>query len=141
VILVDTGPLVAASVLREAGIVHVYAQETAADRAAVADLYGLPGEVVALLGTLPRGSSIVRIGEREPLRLVDHLRAAVEVPMTDTDAAMLGRPAAAPARPGDEPAAAVPVGPDPPRTGDNASNTSNGPNGPNGTVNSSGGAR
>jgi hypothetical protein len=100
--------------LREAGIVHIFAQETQADRDAVAALYGLPALVTALLGTLPRGCSVLRIGEREPLRLVDHLRAGNGVAMTDTDAAMLGRAPARAGRPGDEPAAAVPAALDPP---------------------------
>jgi antitoxin (DNA-binding transcriptional repressor) of toxin-antitoxin stability system len=66
------------------------------------------------LGTLPRGCSVLRIGEREPLRLVDHLRAGTEVAMTDTDAAMLGLVPARAGRPGDEPAAAVPAALDSP---------------------------
>lgn len=83
----------ALALIREPGIVHIYAQHTEADQAAAARLFHLPATARDLLPVLTRGHSIVRVGS-EPVRVVRHLLASTETALVNTDNAMLGRDAA-----------------------------------------------
>lgn len=80
----------AVSLIQEAGVVHLYAQDKEADAAAAVRYFGLPAGAAELLMTgLDQGTALVKIGAEAP-RTVAHLRSAAEVWITDTDAAMRG---------------------------------------------------
>jgi DNA-directed RNA polymerase specialized sigma24 family protein len=96
----------AMSLIREAGIVHVYAQSKEPDADAAVRLFRLPAWVTEELATLPPGVHVLKVGS-EPARLVRHLRTGWEQWVTDTDAAMLGEPGD---QPGDQLGEPAPAG-------------------------------
>jgi hypothetical protein len=77
----------AMSLIREAGIVHIYRQSRDDDAAQVITQFRLPAGLSDDLGALVQGVHVLRIGA-EPARLVRHLRTPLEVAITDTDQAM-----------------------------------------------------
>ncbi|NHA02144.1 hypothetical protein G5V59_27585 [Nocardioides sp. W3-2-3] len=80
----------AISLVKEAGIVHVYRQDKTDDIRAVIEQYGFPASIAETLRDLEQGVQIMRIGS-EPPRLVRHVRSSLERDLTDSDAAMVGR--------------------------------------------------
>ncbi|UCM87994.1 type IV secretory system conjugative DNA transfer family protein [Streptomyces marincola] len=81
----------AMSLVREAGIVHVYRQSREDDAAQVLRQFRLPDTLNRQLAALAQGVHVLRIGH-EPARMVQHLRTRLETAITDTDQAMTGRP-------------------------------------------------
>ncbi|MBA3488942.1 MAG: hypothetical protein H0T78_05245 [Longispora sp.] len=84
------------SLIREAGIVHVFRQDKSDDAAAAVDLFNLPRWVADELDLLDKGVHVLKIG-KEPAMVVSHVRTPLEEWITDTDAAMLGVDAEEPA--------------------------------------------
>lgn len=80
------------SMIREAGIVHVFRQDKSTDADAVIELFTLPTWVREDLSLLDRGTHVTKIGT-EPPRLIATVRTPLEEWVTDTDAAMFGREA------------------------------------------------
>jgi hypothetical protein len=78
------------SLIREAGVVHVFRQGKTDDAAAAVNLFGLPTWVGPELALLERGVHVCKIGKEAPT-LVVHVRTPLEEWVTDTDAAMLGQ--------------------------------------------------
>ncbi|GAA3862174.1 hypothetical protein [Streptomyces sedi] len=81
----------AMSLVREAGIVHVYRQSREDDAEEVVRQFRLPHTLNGQLAALARGVHVLRIGH-EPARMVQHLRTPLEIEITDTDEAMNGGP-------------------------------------------------
>jgi hypothetical protein len=84
----------AMSLIREAGIVHVYAQDKADDARLAVELFGLPSTVADDLTALEQGSHILKIGAETP-RTVVHARTELEEWITSTDTGMRGVTSAA----------------------------------------------
>ncbi|MDT0342714.1 hypothetical protein [Streptomyces litchfieldiae] len=80
----------AMSLIREAGIVHIYRQSREDDAEQALRQFRLPTALSGQLGALAQGVHVLRIGH-EPARMVQHLRTPLEVEITDTDQAMTGR--------------------------------------------------
>jgi len=81
----------AISLIREAGIVHIFGQDKADDAAAAIELFGLPTWLHEEITGLPQGTHILKVGTRQPPRMISHVRTALEAWANDTDAAMLDR--------------------------------------------------
>ncbi len=81
----------AMSLIREAGIVHLYRQSREDDATQALTHFRLPDTLSSQLATLAQGTHILRIGH-EPARMVQHLRTTLEEHITDTDQAMTGQP-------------------------------------------------
>ncbi|TDC25430.1 hypothetical protein E1265_07185 [Streptomyces sp. 8K308] len=81
----------AMSLVREAGLVHVYRQSREDDAAQALRQFRLPSSLSTQLGALAQGVHVLRIGH-EPARMVQHFRTPLEIEITDTDQAMTGRP-------------------------------------------------
>lgn len=85
----------AMSLIREAGVVHIYNQDKADDAEACVKLFQLPDWVGEELMLLDPGEHFLRIGAKEPVRRVKHIRTEAEEWITDTDEAMAGLEATA----------------------------------------------
>lgn len=79
----------AAALIRESGIVHVYRQDKYEEARAAVEMFNLPRHIMPDLLSLGVGRCILKIGS-EPPRMVQHVRSALEVRVTDNDAAMAG---------------------------------------------------
>ncbi|MFJ2087508.1 hypothetical protein ACIOBK_33625 [Micromonospora chokoriensis] len=88
----DDSPAVA--MLKEAETIYMYAQARQDDAARCVSLYSLPSHLLDDLMQLPQGVCLLRIGANAPI-LMQHLRSATEVALTDTDAAMAGHSSSA----------------------------------------------
>ncbi|WP_433860336.1 hypothetical protein [Streptomyces kronopolitis] len=82
----------AMSLVREADIIHIFRQSRSDDARQCIELFRLPATVFDMLGNLRKGVHLVRIGT-EPPRRVQHIRTRLEEWLTDTDEAMVKRPA------------------------------------------------
>lgn len=80
----------AVSLIKEAGIIHVYRQDKQTDIDAVLTEYGFPADIAEDLKNLDQGVQIIRIANEAP-RMMRHVRSTTEVALTDSDAAMEGR--------------------------------------------------
>ncbi|MDM4723317.1 hypothetical protein QTQ03_28340 [Micromonospora sp. WMMA1363] len=79
----------AVAMLQEAATVYLYSQARTADAQRCLDLYSLPPELLDELMALPQGVCFLKIDTGAPI-MMQHLRSAWEVGITDTDAAMSG---------------------------------------------------
>ena len=80
----------ARSLLQEAETVFIFGQSLRSDALACVELYDLPPGTEHTIMGLGRGTFLMKIGAEAPL-LVQHIRSAEEVRLTETDAAMTGR--------------------------------------------------
>ncbi|MGC5168695.1 ATP/GTP-binding protein [Luteimicrobium sp. DT211] len=77
----------ARAAIKEAAVAVMYRQDRDEDAAALVELFGLPPSAHGVLMQLPKGSALIKVGDRKPV-LVTHYRSAWEERLTDTDEAM-----------------------------------------------------
>ena len=77
------------ALMQEADIVKLYKQGRADDAEAVCDMYHLPPETRDVLMQLGRGQCLVVMKNRDPI-LMQHIRSADEVALTDTNDVLAG---------------------------------------------------
>ena len=76
------------AMLKEAQTIHMFRQDRDEDIEATARMFGLAEGSRELLGSLPQGEHLLKIGTRRELH-VRHVRSRTEVDLTNTDSAML----------------------------------------------------
>lgn len=75
------------SLIREAGVVHIFQQDKEDDAVAAVSMFNLPNSMVSIIQTLPPGVNVWKRGRLTPT-LVTAFRTPLEAWMTDTDEAM-----------------------------------------------------
>jgi hypothetical protein len=81
----------ARALLQEAATVFIYAQSRLPDAEDCQQLFNLPPGTAEVITTLAQGVCLLKPGREDPL-LVEHIRSPREVAVTETDAALVGRP-------------------------------------------------
>jgi len=81
----------AIAAIKEASLVHLFAQAKHDEAAECTATFGLPEVCTQVIGDLVQGNHLYLVGRQAP-RVVHHLRSAIEEQVTNTDAAMLGQP-------------------------------------------------
>ena len=79
----------ARALMREAGIVFLYGQDRVDDAADAVRMYHLPPGSESLLMGLEKGQCLVKYGKADPI-LMQHVRSAFEVELTNTDEVIRG---------------------------------------------------
>jgi hypothetical protein len=79
------------ALVQDAAVVYVLKQKQPRDAEDCVRVLGLPSSCADHIRKLRKGCFLLKIGDRDPIA-VRHERSNLEVWLTDTDAAMLGRP-------------------------------------------------
>jgi hypothetical protein len=82
----------AIAMIKEAQTIHLFRQEHDTDIQECVRYFGLEASNADVLGKLPQGEHLLKIGSDKEIR-VKHVRTAREVQFTETDKAMLLEPA------------------------------------------------
>ncbi len=77
----------AIAMLKECGTVLPYKQQKSDDARACERMFNLPAGSAADISSLTNGTSMMRIGSKDPFIAI-HVRSALEIELTDTDKAM-----------------------------------------------------
>jgi hypothetical protein len=86
------------SLIRDAGLVVMYRQDTSADIDECVRYFNLPDQAAGMLPNLQQGCCLAKVGQ-QPLEVWQHLRTVQEIWITDTNTGLAGRSLESPATP------------------------------------------